>query len=69
MFLLNSRHFLLILAFKRPLSRSYGANLPSSFDIITLFAFISSMSLHALELVRSSNAFFPEPSDKCTTIQ
>ena len=40
MFLLNSRY------------RSYRVNLPSSFNIITSFAFIYSTNLHAFELVR-----------------
>jgi hypothetical protein len=33
-----------------------------------LFAFISSMSLHALELVRLLDVFFPEPNDAHNTI-
>lgn len=60
MFLLNSRHFLLISTIKYPFFLSYGANLPSSFNIITPFAFQFSNSLHVLELVRYKNTLFPE---------
>ena len=60
MFLLNSRRFLFIETIQYPLSRSYRAILPSSFNIITLFAIIYSTILLVLELVRFLVKIFPD---------